>query len=558
MLDVKVDYLNQQLSGATGAHSEAMRDVDAYRAYYQGYVDLDVYDGSSTAVLKDVMRTVEGSIPSLVDPFLGKDIASVESQNAVSEEGAKAHVKVINYQWNKQNNPLETSEVIARNLQIDGTVWTKVGWNKKGFSTIDVVPFEAVIPDPSAYTIDDMKYVIYRRKVSVSEILSNPVWFGKHTLSSLQPLMQSSDTQYEAPNDIGRDDMYDQGQRALNELEIFEYYGEYDVKGKGVTTPVVAIWSQNMLLNAFDSPYPEFSIPFDNTVYIRKPYSIYGIGVGGLIGDKQTQRSGLMRGVFDNMARSNNGTKFIKKGALDTTNYNRLMRHDPVVEINNGANAPLGNVIWDGNFNQLPADVYKMLADIETDEENLTGITKYAVGTDSRSLNQTATGISIISSMSQRRLLFIAQHISGLLTRVFKKWMLLNRSLLDNPILDGEYDLYVTAGTAGLQAKKSQDIIGMIQALSGLQGTIDPSITTQLIADLAESMDLDTTARSIRDNIDRQKEQPQQPDPMQQAAIQLEFEKKQAEIAKDHSIANKNNAAAQENYVDAAMKTYQG
>jgi len=561
MLDIRTDWLNMQLSGASGVHSEAMAEVQSYRSYYDGAVDLEVYKGHSKVVMRDVMRTVEGSIPSLVDPFLGKDIAVVESQDAASEEAAKEHARLINYQWNKKANPLETAENIARNLMIDGTVWTYIRWDANGYPTMEVVPFEAVIPDPSATKVDDLKFVIYRRKVTVSDILDQPGWFGKHTLDSLQPLMASTDTQYEPANDMGRDDSYDAGQRALDEIEVFEYYGEYDIKGNGSTTPIVAIWSQNMLLTAFDSPYPDFSIPFDNTVYTRRPFSIYGVGVGGVIGDKQTQRSGLMRGIFDNMNRSNNAVKFIKKGALDPINHMRLMNKEPVVEIN--TKDSLQNSIWDGNFNSLPQDVYKMLADIEMDEENLTGITKYAVGSDSRSLNQTATGVSIISSMSQRRLVFITQHISGLLSRVFKKWMKLNQALLDNPYLQGDFDLYVKAGTAGLVEKKNNDIISMMQAISNMPAGIDPMIMNSLVAELASNMSLDGTAKLIEQSMEQQQQMKQMqmqqgPNPEEQMVKQMMMEKEMASINKDKSIAMKNQAQAQETMVDASIKSVGG
>ena len=553
-----VDYLNSQLQGATSIHSEALGAVTEYRDYYDGYVDLPSVQGHSNVVVRDVQRTIEGALPSLVDPFLSKDICVVESQNAESEQAAKANEELINYQWNKKGNPLETVEVLARNLMVDGTCWVKSGWSPEGYATVENVPFEQVIPDPSAYTVDDCKFMIHRRKVTVSDILGNPNWFGKQSLESLQPLMPSNDSEYEPGYDVGRDDSYDSGQRAMDELEVFEYYGLYDRSGKGVTEPIVAIWCENTLLNEFDSPYPEFWNPFDNAVYTRRPFSIYGIGVGGVIGDMQTQRSGLMRGIFDNMSRSNNAIKFIKKGALDGTNYNRLRNKEPIVEINHNHKEPLGNAMWDGNFNALPPDIYKMLADIETDEENLTGITKYAVGNDSRALNQTATGISIITSMSQRRLLFIAQHISGLLGRVFKKWMLMNKELLDDPSLYGEFDLVVVAGTAGVQQKRAQDINSMLTALASFQGQIDPKIVTNLIAELAESFDLNSTAKYIKQSNKEAEQMQGQPNPEKEAIKQIQFEKELAGIQKDKSIAAKNFAQAQENQIDAAIKSTGG
>ena len=549
-----IDYLNSQLAGATGIHTEALGAVQEYRDFYDGYTGLASIQGRSEAVTKDVMRTVEGSIPSLVDPFLGKDICVIDSQNAESEEAAEVHQDLINYQWNKKNNPLETTELLARNLMVDGTVWVKVGWSPEGYATMEAVPFESVIPDPSAYKIEDMKWVIYRRKVTVSDILNNPVWFGKHTLESLQPLMPSNDTTYEPDAEMGRDYNYDSGQRALDEIEVFEYYGQYDRNGNGKTEPIVAVWSQNVLLNEFDSPYGEF-LPFDNTVYIKQPFSIYGQGMGGLIGHMQTQRSALLRGIYDNMAASNNGTKFIRKGSLDPINHRRLMNHEPVVELNVPSQSSPGDMISDGNFNALPPDVYKMMDDLEVEQENLSGITKYAVGSDSRSLNQTATGVSIISSMSQRRLVFIAQHISGLLGRVFKKWMKMNALLLDLPPVDN-LDVYVSAGTAGLVEKKNNDIISMMQAISNMPTGVDPAIMNSLVEELASNMGLDSTSKMIKESA-KQGPSPQQQQ-MQEMTMQIQLEAENAKIQKDKAIANKDNAIARKHTVDAAITSVGG
>ncbi len=552
-----IDYLQAQLSGASGIHSAAMSEVTAYREYYNGKVDLCDVEGRSTATHKDVFRVVEGSMPSLVDPFVSADIAVVEGMNAESEDIAKLHEDLINYQWNKKNDPLLTAELLGRNLMMDGTVWTKVGWDSEGYSTVEVVPFEAVIPDPSAYRVEDLKWVIYRRKVTISDILSNPEWFGKHTLASLNPLMSGGDTTFDASNDVGRDDFYDQGMRALDEIEVFEYYGEYDRSGKGKTEPIVAVWSQNMLLNDFASPYPGFSIPFDNTVYTSRPFSIYGIGVGGVVGDLQTQRSALLRGIYDNMANSNNGTKFIRKGSLDATNYGRLVRGEKIVELNMPTSMSVDALIYDGNFNQLPPDVYKIMEDLESEEENLTGITKYAVGSDSRSLNQTATGVSIISSMSQKRLVFITQHISGLLSRVFKKWMKLNTVAFDMPTVE-DLDLYVNAGTAGLKEKRNSDIIAMMQSISNMPNGVDPRIMTSLVSELATGMGLDKTSKMIEESAKQMSQPNPEQEQMKQVGMQMEVQAQQAKIMKDRAVANKDNMIAMEHRIDASIKSVGG
>jgi len=570
-VDGLVSDMNALLVGALGALTEQQGMVDDYRSAYYNYGDAGYEEGGrqhmgavSCALVRDVQRTVEGSMPSLVQPFIEKDIAVLESDNddEMVQELVQEHQDLINKQWNKKSNPLETIETLARNMQVDGTVWTKVGWNDRGFPTVDIVPFESVLPDPSAYKGDDIRFVIHRRKVTISHILSTPMWFGEHALEGLNPLMPSNNTAYEAQDRTGRDDNFSTGQRASDQIEIFEFYGEYDLTGNGITEPVVVIWSEDMLLSAFPSPFNGFTIPFDCGVYVKQPYSIYGMGVGGLIGEHQRTRQEILRGIIDNMNTANNGTKYIKKGAFDQINMKRHEQHARVVEVNHNSQEPLGNAFWDGGFNQIPPEVYKLMESYEVEQENLTGITKYAVGSDSRSLNQTATGVSIISSMSQRRLVFVTQHISGLLSRVFKKWIAMNDEFIIGSGLASEIDLFVRAGTAGLQSKKVQDISNMLSALAPHAGTIDPAIITDLVADMAENMDLDVTARKIRDsaskkNMSEEDMMAEQNQQQEEAMVkQMAMRGEAAEIAKDEAKATLDHAKAQESQVNAANKMY--
>ncbi len=573
-----VSFMNDLLKDATGYHSEAQQMVDEYRSSYYNTGE-DMISGNQTtpmmkdtrhgvvsqALCKDVMRSVEGAIPSLVAPFIEKDIATLESDT--EDEGVlesiKTHEKLVNYQWNKKSSPLDVVERISRNLQIDGTAWCKTGWNAKGYPEVFVVPFESVIPDPNAYTQDEIRFVIHRKKVSISDILSNPEWYGKHTLDSLNHLSNHISSEYEPMDVAGRSDAFDSGQRASEIIEIFEYYGEYDKKGDGTTEPVVIIWSAQTLLNEFDSPYPGFSIPFDAGIYLQRPYSIYGSGVAELIGEHQVTRQEILRGIIDNMNKANNGTKFVKKGAFDNKNAMKFKQNAPFVEINHNSQEPLGNAFWDGGYNQIPPEVYQLMEKYEEEQENLSGLTKYSMGTDSRSLNQTATGVSIISSMSQRRLVFITQHISDLIARVLKKWILLNDEFIVHSGIANEIDLFVKAGTAGIQAKKGQDISNMLQALAPHAGVLDPAIITDLVADLAETFDLDVTAKKIRDSADKQRQMMQDPNMQmqqqqeQQMMKQMAMRGEAAEISKDEAKAHLDNAKAQKAQIDAAQAMYQ-
>ncbi|OQX83245.1 MAG: hypothetical protein B6D63_06520, partial [Candidatus Latescibacteria bacterium 4484_7] len=249
MKDTRIlDFLNSTLSGADSYHNEALGPVADSRNAYQGLPYGNEVEGRSAIVSKDIQRTVQGALPSIVEPFLGDEIVSIESEIPSQKDSCRKAEALINYQWSRKHRPLELMETIAVNLMVDGTAWVMTGWDAEGYPTLSVVPFESVIPDPAATKPEEMRFVIYRRKVSVSEILSNPEWFGKQSKQSLQVLMPDTESEYDPRPEPGRQDDYNPDDRALEKLELFEYYGWYDMDGDGIAEPVLAIWHKDKLL----------------------------------------------------------------------------------------------------------------------------------------------------------------------------------------------------------------------------------------------------------------------------------------------------------------------
>ena len=567
-----LSYCQNVLSESKSYHTEALGRVLESRSAYDASLYGNEIPGRSSIVTKDIMRTVNGALPSLVEPFIGNEIVKIDTERPEDVPGAEKQESLINYQWSKKHRPLELMESVGFNVMVDGTVWVMSGWSPKGHPTVEVVPFESVIPDPSATKMDDMRFVIHRRKVSMSEILSNQKWYGKHSKDELGVLVSNHSDEYEPQAVDGREDTYNPDDRSLELVEVFAYYGYYDLNNDGIAEPVLMIWSGNKLLRAEESPYPFGPIPFDNAIYNKIPFSIYGGTINDLIGDHQKLRTSMTRGVIDNMANSNNGQKFIRKGSLDAVNFNRLKRGDPYVELNMPTNTSADSIIYDGNFNQLPPDIYKMLQDTETDMENLTGITKYSVGSDSRSLNQTATGVSIISSMSQRRLVYITRHISAMMERVFIKWASMNAELVENlsiPTPEGHVQIAgaelpvdgmgitVTTPTEGLKEKRQMELGNMLTAVAPMTGITGPEPMIGILMEMANLADMPVLQRQLQESL--QKDAGDKEDMAMQMAkqkSQLEALKISAEAQKDIASADKYRAEAEAKRIDAMKSTY--
>jgi hypothetical protein len=563
-----LDYLNGTLSTASGYHTDALGKAQDSRDAYEGALYGNERKGRSTIVVKDIMRTVQGALPSVVEPFISDEIVQIDAENPEDSDGAKKQEALINYQWSKRNRPLDVMETVGINLMVDGTAWVMTGWHRGGYPTVEAVPFESVIPDPAATSLDECRFIIYRRKVTVGEIMGNPEWYGKHSKETLAILLPNSNTLYDPAPTRGREDTYDPEDRSLEKIEIFEYYGYYDLNNDDEPEPVLMIWSDNLLLRATESPFTFGPIPFDNAVYSKIPFSIYGATMEELIGDHQRLRTGITRGIIDNMMNSNNGTKFVRKGSLDATNFRRLMNNDPLVELNAPSQLSADALIYDGNFNQLPPDVYKMLEDTQKEEENLSGITRYAIGSDSRSLNQTATGIGIISSMSQRRLIYITRHISDMMESVFAKWASLNANLIDNVVIptsmgyaevsgaelpENSMGIKITTPTEGLKEKRMAELASMVQAVAPMVGQTGPEIVLGLLSEMASTMDMPRLQRQLMESMNK----PNPAQNMQQMAAQIEAQKAQVDMMKQSASAQKDIASAQKYTAEADKARYQ-
>ena len=562
--------LQRDLDGAQTTNEQVVNIVNAWSQLINGSGQ-ETKQGQAPFQLNDVKRQIESALPSLTDPFVSNSkVVSIEPKSAEGVEKATVLEKLINYQFDKGIDTVEFIENCARNLMAEGTVFTKVGW-KDDMPTVELIQIGELLLDPSARSMNDLNFAIQRRKVSISSILSNPDWYGEHTLDSLSVIEAVSATQYDDfKNDgYGFDSSYNFEDRARELVEVFEYYGSYDINGTGIATPILAIWSGNTMLKIIESPYPESwrGIPFESAVYIRRPYSVYGDGVVSLSGDYQIIRTAIMREVVKNAASASNGTVFLKKGALDIPNAHYLNRGAKAVELN-GIPSQL---IAHSPFNEIPSSTFSLLETFKIESEEITGISRNNAGFDGRAMNNTtATSARIVQSNAESRLLQTTRHVSSMLEGVFRKWIDLNQMMLQNgsvkiedrfvpvssDMIDGSYDLKVTAGTSGKAQQKVSSVTMMLQQLIPMANEIDKSIIYGMLAEMSDAVDMPVVAEELR----QMATNPKQPDPQQTMiqleAMMLEQQAKQASIAKDNAQAMKYQSEAFETRIDAERASY--
>ena len=561
------------LSSSINSHEEIMNAVAFRRneidAYTQGRGGSGTpTSGSSGMVPKDIKKAVESAIPSLIEPFLNNNIVVAKGRDVESDQKAEVVEARLNYVWNYGMKTLPLMELLVRAMMEDGTVFTKTIWNgDRDMPGLEIMNIDAIITDPSAETLDDAAFVIEQKKVSIAEILNNPAWYGEHTLESLSELGAATTEVYDR-EETGQESYFNFEERLQQLISINIYYGEV-VQDIEVVKKVI-IWSDDFMINEMDSPYPEdWTHPFNSEVYTRIAGSIYGEGLADLLSVNQKIRTGLNRAILDSLDKGTNGQKGVKKGVLDVANKRKFIQGQDFEYLSQG-----GLDIWEGQFAETPASVYALLDRVQADSEELSGISRLNGGLDPRALNSgvTATASNIVQSNAERRLLLITRHISALLENVFRDWLDLDVMMLENASvrvgkqiqsisgldMQGNYDLTLDVATTGQKEQKTQQLTTVIQQLSQ-NPAIPQSITMRLMSEMVGAMGMYQTEEElmgISKSMAEQEAQPKQPDPAQQAAMQLEMQAKQAATAKDESVAVLNGAKAMETHISNEMLTY--
>ncbi|MHA2023156.1 MAG: portal protein [Candidatus Thorarchaeota archaeon] len=562
------------LTQARATQNQVLANVDEWWGLYEGEYHIRG-DASMTTTKtaypaqRDIQRVVESSLPDIVSPFVtDDDLVVVLPRSGDTVAKAEALTHLINRQFSKSIDKLEFMENIARNIQIEGSVFTKVGWSED-MPIVENIPITDLMLDPSAKRMKDLQFAIQRRKVSRSEILNNSAWFGSHSEEDILQLEGTVGSEYDNYRNQGNgmDDSFNFEDSARELVEVFEYYGMYDLEGTGTPIPILAIWHDNTLLRVSESPYPESfnGIPFECAVYTRNPDAIYGNSVAEMLKTSQRFRQAINTGIRDNLSNATNGQTFVKKGALDPLNRKAFLNGKRLVDFN----IDPAQALEFGSFNEINPAIFQLSEELKREQEELSGMTAMASGLDPRSLNSgvSATAVNITNSNAAKRMLQITRHVSEMLERVFSKWVVLNQMMLqegmvkdgeeyfpvNGEMLQGGYDINIQAGTAGIKQSKIQNLQAMMSMTS--QQQLPPEINLSMMIEMSKLMDMPAMADQLTGVLEMSKE-PQQPNPEKQAAMQLEFAEKQATIEHKQAQSMKLKSESMKNFVETERASY--
>lgn len=599
---VKQDYESAK-EAKKGIDTKIQTWVDEYNGEPYG----NESDGHSKVVVKDIKKAVEWFLPNAVEPFVSKNrIVKLAGITADDVQRANIAEKLLNYQFVRNFDRYNFIYDCFKVGATEGTTIIKCGWDYQEEEKVEVLesyteeqlqiamnqgievevsddgkakltkrrvtsnkPTAVIVRngkffiDPTAESIDTAEYCVDDRDATLSSLKSEGIYKNLDDLSRGVELSDSSaeNARFQQGGDRGFNDRdYESGDKSLGKVTVHEYWGNLDINDTGIAIPVVVSWVGNTIIRMEENPYPDKEKPYVATPFTKTPFMFWGDALAEFISDGQFIRSGIMRAMLDNVAQSNNGFKFFRKGSLDAVNRKKLRSGiGGDIEVNGDKND-----MWDGNFNQMPATIFNMFEMIQRENESLSGISNVAQGLDSRALNS-ATASSIAQSSGQKRMMEIVRRYSELMKQLFRKWISYNKEYLtDKEVMrisgeyipftrddiDGAYDIDITVGVDGVEENKANQVTMLMQQIGGLEGTVDPKLLNKLLAKLADLWGFADVATELESY-----QQPE-PDPMQMEMAKLEMEKLKAEIEKLKTEAHENMADANAKNVDSKMTAY--
>lgn len=439
--------------------------AEARAASYSEYLRLpygNEQEGRSSVVSSDVLDTVEGMLPDLIDVFVSSDKAvQFDPVSKEDEEGAKQATDACNYVFYKQNNGFLCLYSAIKDgllLKTGGLKWC---WEEKrtpNFSTyrgVDEMQLAMwLAQNPKAEVIekderdepmqDQMGQTIgmrrvYDVKIKVVEIK------GKVKLTPIPPDELLISRRH---NSILLDDCPYVAHIAKRTLSDIREMG-YDVDEDDIAAATLdnnesqdrvirkpsALWQEDQtrtdpamlegwlveeyVLVDFDGDgiaerrqiirlgdkilsNQEFShVPIAAWTPYILTHRFYGLSVAEIVADIQRINTEIMRQSLDNLYFANNQRMRVLTDS----------QGNPMANIDDLLNSRPGGIVREqvqGAVNPLEqpwvgAQTLPMLEYLSTMKENRTGYTRYSQGMDSNSLNKTARGVSLIMNASQKR-----------------------------------------------------------------------------------------------------------------------------------------------------------
>ena len=376
---------------------------------------------------------------------------------------------------------------------------------EKVMPEVESVSIFDLYPDPYCTTLDDCEG-LFRRHVltrkQFRDLADLPNFDGEMIRYLIKTNRGGNHTEEEHERDRRRIAGINEHAES-HRFEVLEYWGTIDgheLEEHGIELPEeadlsddysVCVWiCGSKVLKVMLNPIAGYKMPYHIFPYERSPHQFWGTGVPRMMRDSQVTMNAATRIWLDNLA--------LSSGPMVEVNTDLLAAgEDPTdihpwrVWLREGGDGSMPAVRWyqpianANGLNQI-VELFRRFAD-ET-----TSLPSYTHGEQSRSLNKTATGMSMLMSAANIALKSTIKNIDDfLLEPMIEALFHFNMEFGTNEKAKGDLKVVPRASTALVQKEVQSQ--RLLQFLSLVSNPMDLALVDrpQLLRDIAKSMEID-------------------------------------------------------------------
>lgn len=372
-----------------------------------------------------------------------------EKQRVIDLQGLIAGLTVTKQRWNFRKGQVRQRQAIAEPVYDDYGILV-------GTQPVyqEVTREEVLADDPTCEPVDVRDFVPHESATSLAHCkrVTHRLWFTYDELKRLEELgvyenvaeLKESRDQGDEAGLYSREQDLFQANRAKDQIEVLEQW-RVDPDAPGGMR-VVSVGNKTVLLR--DKPTPfyfdrlEHQYPFMVCSGTPDLFRIAGISEVEMMAEIQEMLWTLVNQRLDNLQLVNNAIFFLAEDMEDPDSF----------EFAPGARNLLPRPL-DQSFQQWSPDVrvaeVSLSAEglMKSDLQNVTGGLGFMSGTENQNMDQTtATGVSIVTSLAQRRLAAKKQQFVWAKRRIGEQWCALNQQFITG------HRLVPTVGRGGAES----------------------------------------------------------------------------------------------------------
>jgi hypothetical protein len=390
--------------------------------------------------------------------------------------------------------------------------------------------------------IENAQFVIERFKSNMSSLRQNPLY------SNLDKIKIEDSEDYNEYDELyDNDGSFVFTDDARKELDVYEYWGNFDLYNTGIAIPIVCAWVGNTVIRLEESPYSDGKVPFVSCAFDPEPFSINGEANGELLSTDQKLRTAIKRSFVDTLDKSTNGQRGFQSGTLDPVNMSRFKNGKDFEFQGQNPN------IWEGRYTDFNSSVVNFYQMLGGEMQSNTGVRPFAGGQSNGVLQSAKQVGAAMDAVGKREVDISRNFAENFIKPMLIKWHSMNNDFLEaedieritnkpyvphDPVdIDGNMDIRIQVNTAETDAEKSRELAFLQQTMGPND---DPKVSRRIRAEMFKLKQMPELAQWIL-------EYEPQPDPMAIKKAELEIQELEASIQEKQS-------RAQENMVDIELK----